>query len=92
MSGEQLNYYYLGQLMAGMLIRLTGVEPSAGLQPRDWRRCSRSRAVTAFAIGATLAEAGRRRGLPVKRPLLAGGCASVLLLAHRATCAAAGRR
>ncbi len=30
MAGEQLNYYYLGHLMAALLVRLTGVEPSVG--------------------------------------------------------------
>ncbi len=30
LAGEQVNYYYLGQHMAALLVRLTGVEPSAG--------------------------------------------------------------
>ena len=30
MAGEDLNYYYLGHLMAALLVRLTGVEPSVG--------------------------------------------------------------
>jgi len=30
MAGEDLNYYYLGHLMAALLVRLSGVEPSVG--------------------------------------------------------------
>lgn len=30
MAGEELNYYYLGHLMAGLLVRLSGVSPEVG--------------------------------------------------------------
>ncbi len=78
LAGDQLNYYYLGHLMAGLLIRLTGVEPSQGYNLA--LAATFALVVTAaFAVAAALAETGRRQGLPVRRPLLAGAAAVVLL-------------
>ena len=79
LSGEQLNYYYLGQLMAGLLIRLTAVEPSAGYNLAMAAVFALS-ATAAFALGSTLAEAARRQGLAIRRPLAAGASTVVLLL------------
>lgn len=79
MSGEDLNYYYLGHVAAGLLIRLTGVEPTAGYNLA--LAAMFALAVTAtFALGAAIAEAAKRRELPVKRPLLAGAGAAVAML------------
>ena len=79
LSGEQLNYYYLGQLAAGLLIRLTDVEPTAGYN-LAMAAVFALAATAAFGLAATVAEAGRRRGLAIRRPLLAGGAATFLLL------------
>jgi YYY domain-containing protein len=79
LSGEQLNYYYLGQHAAGVLIRLTGMEPTAGYN-LAMAAIFALAAVATFSLGAMLAEAGRRRGLPVRRPLLGGVATLVLLL------------
>ena len=78
MSGEQTNYYYLGQLAFGLLARVTGVEPTVGYNLA--LAALFALAVTAaFTSAATLAEAAGRQGLPVRRPLLAGVAAVVLL-------------
>jgi YYY domain-containing protein len=79
LSGEQLNYYYLGQLAMGLLIRLTGVEPTMGYN-LAMAVVFALAATATFTLGATLAEAARRRGLPVRRPLLGGATTLVLLL------------
>lgn len=78
LAGAQLNYYYLGQLMVGLLIRLTGVEPSQGYN-LGLATVFALVVSTTFAVSATLAEAGRRQGLALPRPLLAGAVAVVLL-------------
>ena len=80
LSGADLNYYYLGHVAAGLLIRLTGVEPTVGYNLALAAFFALSVAA-AFGIGAAIAEAARRRGLAVKRPLLAGlGTVVALLL------------
>jgi YYY domain-containing protein len=78
LSGERLNYYYLGHHMVAMVIRLTGAEPSAGYN-LGLAAIFALVAMTAFAATATLAEVGRRQGLAIRRPLLAGGLGIVLL-------------
>src|SRR3954447_1370852 len=73
LSGEQLNYYYLGQLAAGMLIRLTDVEPTAGYNLA-------MAAIFALAVTAAFGfAAGVASRLGVRRPLFAGFAAVVLL-------------
>jgi YYY domain-containing protein len=78
LSGTDVNYYYLGHHMAGLLIRLTGVEPSEGynLALAAFMAIIVS---TAFALAATMAEAARRQGARIRRPLLAGALCVVLL-------------
>jgi YYY domain-containing protein len=78
LAGADLNYYYLGQHMLALVIRLTGVEPSQGYNlavAALFAIC----VSTAFATGATIAEHGRRAGLALKRPLVAGVWCVVLL-------------
>lgn len=79
-AGEPLNYYYLGQNMVATTVRLSG-----GMEPT--RAYNIAYALvwavivsTAFTLGATLAEAGRRAGMVIRRPLL-GGVWCVVLLA-----------
>jgi YYY domain-containing protein len=79
MSGEQLNYYYLGHLLLGLPIRLTGVEPSAGYN-LGLALVLALAATATFTVSATLAEAARGAGLPVRRPLLAGASGVLLLV------------
>ena len=78
LSGSTVNYYYLGHFMAGLAIRLTNVEPSAGYN-LALAAIFALMVTTAFAAAATLAEVGRRQGLAIGRPLLAGGLCVVLL-------------
>jgi YYY domain-containing protein len=79
MAGEPLNYYYLGQLVLGLLVRLTGVEPTQGYNLALAALFALT-VTAAFTVASTLAEAARRQGVPVRAPLAAGG-AAVLLLA-----------
>ncbi|MEA2168718.1 MAG: hypothetical protein QOF76_2018 [Solirubrobacteraceae bacterium] len=79
MSGQPVNYYYLGHFMFGLLVRLTNVEPSAGYNLGVavlFALC----VSTAFVLCATIAEAGRKQGMAIKRPLGAGGAGVVLLV------------
>ena len=57
MAGEDLNYYYLGHLMAAGLVRLSGVEPDAATTSRS-RLLRALRGRRSFA----LAVRDRRRG------------------------------
>ncbi len=78
LSGADVNYYYLGQHMVALMIRLTGVEPTQGYN----LALAAIFAVTvtaAFTVAATIAEAARRQGLPVRRPLGAGAACVALL-------------
>src|SRR4051812_11256417 len=79
MSGEQLNYYYLGQLLLGLLVRLTGVEPTAGYNLALAAVLALT-VTAAFGVAAAVAEAARRPRLPVASPLAAGAAAVVLLV------------
>src|SRR3954468_4425338 len=79
LSGAQLNYYYLGQLLLGLLVRLTDVEPSQGYN----LALAAVFALTvsaAFTLTATFAETARRQGLPVHSSLWAGAAGVVLLV------------
>ena len=78
MSGEKLNYYYFGHVAAGMLIRLTGVEPTVGSN-LALAAIFALALTTAFALAAAIAEGARRRGMAVRRPLVAGAGAAVAL-------------
>ena len=74
MAGEELNYYYLGHLATGLLVRLSGVEPSAGYNLALAALLALS-AAAAFGVGSAIARAGG-----AARPVLAGLAASALLL------------
>ena len=78
LSGADVNYYYLGHHMAGLLIRLTGVEPTEGYNLALAALMAITLS-TAFALAATVAEGARRQGMRIQRPLLAGGLCAVLL-------------
>jgi YYY domain-containing protein len=78
LSGSKLNYYYLGHHMVAVVVRLTGIEPSAGYN-LGLAAIFALIVTTAFATAATLAEVGRRQGLAIRRPLLAGALCVVLL-------------
>jgi YYY domain-containing protein len=72
MAGEDLNYYYLGHLALGVLIRLTDVEPSIGYNLALAVLFGLA-VVTAAGLAAALSrEAGGRAWL--------GGLAAVVLL------------
>jgi len=73
MAGEDLNYYYFGQLAMGLLIRLGGVEPSVGYNLALAVLFALA-VVTAAGLAASLA---RHAGC---RPWLAGSAAAVLLV------------
>jgi YYY domain-containing protein len=79
MSGEQLNYYYLGHLLLALLVRLTNVEPSAGYNLALATVFALS-ATAAFTVASTIAETARRQGASVRAPLAAGAAAVVLLV------------
>lgn len=79
LSGTDLNYYYLGHLMMGLLIRLTGVEPTVGYN-LAFAALLALTITAAFTVAATLAEAARRQGMAIRRPQLAGGLCVVLLV------------
>ena len=68
MAGEDLNYYYLGHLMAAGSIRLSAVAPTSATTSPS-RRSSRSR--WSRRSGSSVALAGRRR----RRACGASGCA-----------------
>jgi YYY domain-containing protein len=73
MAGQDLNYYYLGQLALGLLIRLTDIEPSKGYN-LALAAVFAFAVVTAAGLAAAIArEAGRR-------VWLAGAAAVVLLV------------
>ena len=78
LSGTDVNYYYLGHHMAGLLVRLTGVEPTEGYN-LALAALMAITVTTAFALAATIAEAARRQGMRIRRPLLAGGLCVILL-------------
>ncbi|MEY2476728.1 MAG: hypothetical protein QOG87_2043 [Actinomycetota bacterium] len=78
LSGTTLNYYYLGHHMVAVVIRLTGIEPSGGYN-LALAAIFALVATTTFAAAATLAEVGRRQGLAIRRPLLAGALGVILL-------------
>ncbi len=77
-AGGHLNYYYLGQNLVALLIRLTDVEPSKGYN-LAFAFVFAVLLSTAFTVAATIAEAGRRRGMAIRRPLAAGAWCVVLL-------------
>jgi YYY domain-containing protein len=83
LSGASVNYYYLGHYMVGLVIRLAAIEPSAGYN-MGLAVVFALMVTTAFGTAATLAEAGRRQGLAIRRPLAAGAWC-VVLLAFMAT-------
>lgn len=77
MAGEDLNYYYLGHLVAAFVIRLTGVEPTVGYN----LALALTLALTAtgvFALAASLGAAARRAGGPVSVGLTAVALCVVL--------------
>ncbi len=78
LSGEELNYYYLGHLLMGLLVRVTDVEPTAGYN-LAMATVFALTASAAFSLAATFAEGLRRQGAPVRAPLAAGGAAVALL-------------
>ncbi|MGI8621893.1 MAG: DUF2298 domain-containing protein [Solirubrobacteraceae bacterium] len=78
LAGTDLNYYYLGQHMMGLLIRFAGVEPTRGYN-LALATVFALTITAAFTLAATLAEAGRRQGMAIRRPQLAGGLCVVLL-------------
>jgi YYY domain-containing protein len=78
LAGFGVNYYYLGHYMAGLATRLAAIEPSAGYN-MSLAVIFALMVTTAFAAAATLAEAGRRQGLAIRRPLAAGAWCVVLL-------------
>lgn len=78
-AGEPLNYYYLGQNMVALVIRLAG-----GMEPTKGYNIALAAVFalllsTAFTVAATIAEAARRQGLAIRRPLAAGAWCIVLL-------------
>ena len=73
MAGEAMNYYYLGHLAMGVLIRLTGIEPSVGYNLALAALFALS-AAAAFGVGAALSSA-----VGARRPVL-GGLASTFAL------------
>ena len=73
MAGEELNYYYLGHLAVGVLIRLTDVEPSAGY---NLALAFLFAMVTVTGAGLAAALAREAAG----RAWLAGAAAVVLLV------------
>ena len=77
-SGEPLNYYYLGQNMVALAVRLIGVEPTAGYNLAV-AAVFALLVSTSFTVAATIAEACRRQGLAIRRPLAAGAWCVVLL-------------
>jgi len=69
LAGEDLNYYYVGHLAAGLLVRLTDVEPSAGY----------NLALAAiFALSATAAFSLTAAAAPRRR--VGAGLAAVALM------------
>ncbi len=78
LSGADVNYYYLGQHMVALLIRLTGVEPTQGYN-LALAAVFAVIVTSAFTVAATIAEAARRQGLAVRRPLGAGAVCVLLL-------------
>ena len=72
MAGEDLNYYYLGQLAMGVLIRLSDVEPSAGYNLALAVLLGLAAVTAAGLAGALAREAGARAW--------AAGTAAVVLL------------
>jgi YYY domain-containing protein len=78
LAGFDVNYYYLGHFMIGLATRLAAVEPSAGYN-MGLAVVFALMVTSAFATAATLAEVGRRQGLAIRRPLLAGAWCVVLL-------------
>lgn len=77
-AGEHLNYYYLGQNMVGVVLRLIDVEPTKGYN-LALAAVFALIISTAFTVAATLAEAARRHGMAIRRPLAAGAWCVVLL-------------
>ncbi len=78
-AGKPLNYYYLGQNMVALIIRLTG-----GMEPTKGYNLALAAIFallisTSFTVAATIAEAARRRGLAIRHPLAAGAWCVVLL-------------
>jgi YYY domain-containing protein len=83
MAGEDLNYYYLGHLMAALLVRLSGVDPAVGYNLALAAFYALS-ATTAFGLGAAAAAAADRRAVR-------GGLATVALVLVVGTLEAARR-
>ena len=78
-AGEPLNYYYLGQNMLATPLRLAG-----GMEPTQAYNLSLAlvqalMVATAFTLATTLAEAARRGGMAIRRPMVAGAWCVVLL-------------
>ena len=79
LAGADLNYYYVGHFAAALLVRLTDVEPTAGYNLAMGALFGLT-AAGGFALAATIATAAREAGAPVRRPLVAGLAAVLLLL------------
>jgi YYY domain-containing protein len=84
MSGESLNYYYLGHVAMAWPIRLLGLAPDAGYL-LSWALLFALSAAAVFTVGGTLWAAARRtlgehapRGGPVAAGLLAVALTVVL--------------
>jgi YYY domain-containing protein len=77
MAGEDVNYYYLGHVMAALVIRLTGVEPTVGYNLA--LALTFALTVTAvFTLAASL-WAAARRPLALRHSPVAVGLTAVLL-------------
>ena len=76
MAGEDLNYYYLGHLMAALLVRICGVEPSVGYNLAVAAFFALS-VVAAFALAFSLRGFVSRAG---RGPVAAGLWAVALCL------------
>ena len=57
LSGHDLNYYYFGHYVIGLLVRLTGVDPAFGYNLSS-PSSSRSAAAAVFAVAAAVYAGG----------------------------------
>jgi YYY domain-containing protein len=80
MAGLDLNYYYFGHFLMAMVIRLTGVEVTAGYNLAVALTFALS-VTAAFALGSSLWASAREAGFLSRRsPVLAGLLAAFLTM------------
>jgi YYY domain-containing protein len=79
-AGTDVNYYYYGHYLVGLLLRLTGIDPAVGYNLAV-ALVYALMAAAVFGVAAVVYEAARREGdAPPRSPIIAG---------LAATCAAA---